>query len=31
MAGRVIGWLLICDPPAQTFNQLVAVLRASKG
>ncbi len=31
MAGRVIGWLLICDPPEQTFNQLVAVLRASKG
>jgi len=31
MAGRVIGWLLICDPPAQTFNQLVTVLGASKG
>lgn len=31
MAGRVIGWLLICDPPEQTFNQLVAALQASKG
>jgi len=31
MAGRVIGWLLICDPPEQTFNQLVEVLGASKG
>ncbi|MDQ2742611.1 MAG: MarR family transcriptional regulator [Chloroflexota bacterium] len=31
MAGRVIGWLLICDPPEQTFNQLVTALQASKG
>jgi DNA-binding transcriptional regulator GbsR (MarR family) len=31
MAGRVIGWLLICDPPEQTFNQLAEVLQASKG
>jgi len=31
MAGRVLGWLLICDPPEQTFNQLVEVLQASKG
>ena len=31
MAGRVIGWLLICDPPEQTFNELVEVLGASKG
>lgn len=31
MAGRVVGWLLICDPPEQTFNQLVEALQASKG
>jgi DNA-binding transcriptional regulator GbsR (MarR family) len=31
MAGRVLGWLLICDPPEQTFNQLAEVLQASKG
>lgn len=30
MAGRVIGWLLVCEPPEQTFGQLVEVLRASK-
>lgn len=31
MAGRVLGWLLICDPPEQTAGQLVEALRASKG
>jgi DNA-binding transcriptional regulator GbsR (MarR family) len=31
MAGRVLGWLLICDPPEQTFNQIAEVLQASKG
>ena len=31
MAGRVVGWLLICDPPEQTFNQLAEALGASKG
>lgn len=31
MAGRVLGWLLICDPPEQTAGDLVEVLRASKG
>jgi DNA-binding transcriptional regulator GbsR (MarR family) len=31
MAGRVLGWLLICDPPEQTFGQLAEVLQASKG
>jgi DNA-binding transcriptional regulator GbsR (MarR family) len=31
MAGRVIGWLLICDPPEQTFAQIAEVLQASKG
>lgn len=31
MAGRVLGWLLICDPPEQTAADLVEVLQASKG
>lgn len=31
MAGRVIGWLLISDPPEQSSGQLATVLRASKG
>lgn len=31
MAGRIIGWLLICDPPEQTSDQLARVLQASKG
>jgi DNA-binding transcriptional regulator GbsR (MarR family) len=30
MAGRIIGWLLICDPPHQTMPQLVETLKASK-
>ena len=30
MAGRVIGWLLVCEPPEQTFAQIVDVLQASK-
>lgn len=31
MAGRIIGWLLVCDPPEQSAADLAAVLRASKG
>ena len=31
MTGRVIGWLLVCDPPEQTFGQIADVLQASKG
>lgn len=31
MAGRILGWLLVCDPPPQTSEQLVAGLGASKG
>ncbi len=31
MAGRVIAWLLISDPPEQTAAQLAAVLQASRG
>jgi DNA-binding transcriptional regulator GbsR (MarR family) len=30
MAGRIVGWLLICDPPHQSTSQLVQVLGASK-
>lgn len=30
MAGRIIGWLLICDPPHQTMQDLCDVLQASK-
>ena len=31
MAGRILGWLLICDPPSQTSSQLAEGLQASKG
>jgi DNA-binding transcriptional regulator GbsR (MarR family) len=31
MAGRILGWLLICDPPEQSSTQLAEVLHASKG
>ena len=31
MTGRVLGWLLVCDPPAQTAAQLASALGASKG
>lgn len=31
MAGRVLGWLLICEPPVQSSAQLVQTLGASKG
>jgi DNA-binding transcriptional regulator GbsR (MarR family) len=31
MAGRVWGWLLICEPPEQTAEQLAAALGASRG
>lgn len=31
MAGRVLGWLLICDPPRQSSAELVAALGATKG
>lgn len=30
MAGRIIGWLLICDPPHQTMQDLCDALQASK-
>ncbi|NQT48575.1 MAG: MarR family transcriptional regulator [Chloroflexi bacterium] len=31
MAGRVLGWLLICDPPYQSLGDLAEALTASKG
>jgi DNA-binding transcriptional regulator GbsR (MarR family) len=31
MAGRMLAWLLICDPPEQTMPEIVARLGASKG
>ncbi len=31
MAGRILGWLLICDTPQQSTNELVEALKASKG
>lgn len=30
ITGRVIGWLLICDPPEQTAAQLADVLQVSR-
>jgi len=30
MPGRILAWLLICDPPHQSMNQLVKALHASK-
>jgi DNA-binding transcriptional regulator GbsR (MarR family) len=31
MGGRILGWLLIADPPHQSMEQLTEVLMASKG
>jgi DNA-binding transcriptional regulator GbsR (MarR family) len=31
MAGRVLGWLLVCDPAEQTASQILEALSASKG
>ncbi len=31
MAGRILGWLLICNPPHQSTGELVQMLQASKG
>jgi len=31
MAGRILGWLLITDPPHQSMEQLTEALMASKG
>jgi hypothetical protein len=31
MVGRVLGWLLVCDPPEQSAADLAQRLQASKG
>jgi hypothetical protein len=31
MAGRILGWLLICTPPIQSAGELADALQASKG
>ena len=31
MAGRILGWLLICDPPRQSAGEIAEALHASKG
>jgi DNA-binding MarR family transcriptional regulator len=31
MVGRVLGWLLVCEPPAQSAAELAEFLQASKG
>ena len=31
MAGRILGWLLISDPPHQSTDQLIEALMASRG
>ena len=31
MAGRILGWLLICDPPHQSATELSTALGGSKG
>lgn len=30
MAGRIVGWLLICNPPYQSLGELTEILGASK-
>ncbi|HET6703793.1 transcriptional regulator [Amycolatopsis sp.] len=30
IAGRVLGWLMICDPPEQSAGQISAAIRASR-
>lgn len=31
MQGRLLGWLLVCDPPHQSAEQLAEALQASRG
>jgi DNA-binding transcriptional regulator GbsR (MarR family) len=31
MAGRIFGWLLVCEPPHQSAEELANVVEASKG
>jgi hypothetical protein len=30
MAGRIFGWLLVCDPPEQSMEDLAAAVQGSK-
>ncbi|WP_410574058.1 GbsR/MarR family transcriptional regulator [Amycolatopsis sp. cmx-4-61] len=30
IAGRILGWLMICDPPEQSAGQIAAAIGASK-
>ena len=30
MAGRIFGWLLLCDPPEQSMEELAAAVQGSK-
>lgn len=30
IAGRILGWLLICDPPEQTATEIAAAVSASR-
>jgi hypothetical protein len=30
MAGRIFGWLLVCDPPEQSLEELAAAVQGSK-
>ncbi|MQA86304.1 MAG: transcriptional regulator [Streptosporangiales bacterium] len=31
MPGRILGWLLVCEPPHQSAEELAAALQASRG
>ena len=31
MAGKILGWLLVCVPPYQTANELITAVGGSKG
>lgn len=31
IAGRLLGWLLVCDPPEQSADQLIEATGASRG
>ena len=31
MAGRILGWLLVCTPPQQSADELMDTLQASRG
>lgn len=31
MAGRIFGWLLVCEPPHQSAEELANIVEASKG